>query len=118
MRIRGLAQTLCAFIAVALIATAAGASNDTDFAKQWGLTKIGAPEAWANSTGSGVRVGIVDTGVDLNHEDLAGRVAESVSCVGAAGDAAKCRGSAPEDHGHGSHVVGLIDAHIVKCRRL
>jgi hypothetical protein len=43
MRIRGLAQTLCAFMAVALIATAAGASNDADFGKQWGLTKIGAP---------------------------------------------------------------------------
>jgi subtilisin family serine protease len=110
MRIRGLAQTLCAFIAVALIATAAGASNDTDFAKQWGLTKIGAPEAWANSTGAGVRVGIVDTGVDLNHEDLAGRVAESVSCVGAAGDAAKCNGSAQDDQGHGTHVAGIIAA--------
>jgi subtilisin family serine protease len=110
MRIRGLAQTLCAFIAVALIATVAGASNDTDFAKQWGLTKIGAPEAWANSTGSGVRVGIVDTGVDLNHEDLGGRVAESVSCVGAAGDAAKCSGSAQDDQGHGTHVAGIIAA--------
>jgi subtilisin family serine protease len=110
MRIRGLAQTLCAFFAVALIATAAGASRDTDFAKQWGLTKIGAPEAWANSTGSGVRVGIVDTGVDLNHEDLAGRVVESVSCVGAAGDAAKCNGSAQDDQGHGTHVAGIIAA--------
>ena len=55
MRIRGLAQPLCALVTVALVATAAGASNDTDFAKQWGLAKIGAPEAWAHSTGSGVR---------------------------------------------------------------
>ncbi len=92
------------------MATAAGASRDTDFDKQWGLAKIGAPEAWANSTGQGVRVGIVDTGVDLNHEDLAGRVVESTSCVGAAGDPAKCSGSAQDDQGHGTHVAGIIAA--------
>jgi subtilisin family serine protease len=110
MRIRGLAPILCAFLSVALVASMAGASNDTDFAKQWSLAKIGAPEAWAHSTGQGVRVGIVDTGVDLNHEDLAGRVVESTSCVGAAGDPAKCTGSAQDDMGHGTHVAGIIAA--------
>jgi len=110
MRIRGIALTLCAFLTVGLVATTAGASNDTDFAKQWSLAKIGAPEAWAHTTGRGVRVGIVDTGVDLNHEDLAGRVVESTSCVGAAGDPAKCNGSAQDDQGHGTHVAGIIAA--------
>ena len=110
MRIRGIAPTLCALLTVGLVATTAGASNDADFAKQWSLAKIGAPEAWAHSTGQGVRVGIVDTGVDLNHEDLAGRVVESTSCVGAAGDPAKCKGSAQDDQGHGTHVAGIIAA--------
>ena len=54
MRIRGIALTLCAFLTVGLVATTAGASNDTDFAKQWSLAKIGAPEAWAHTTGRGV----------------------------------------------------------------
>ena len=107
---RGIALTLCAFLSVGLVATSAGASRDASFAKQWGLAKIGAPEAWAHSTGQGVRVGIVDTGVDLNHEDLAGRVVESISCVGAAGDPAKCNGSAQDDQGHGTHVAGIIAA--------
>jgi thermitase len=110
MRIRGIALSLCAFLTVGLVATSAGASNDKDFSKQWGLAKINAPDAWANSTGKGVRVGIVDTGIDLNHEDLAGRVIESTSCVGAAGDAAKCNGSAQDDQGHGTHVAGIIAA--------
>jgi len=110
MRIRGLLQALCAALVVTLVATAAGASNDADFAKQWGLAKIGASDAWANSTGQGVRVGIVDTGVDLTHEDLAGRVVEHTSCVGAAGDQAKCTGSAQDDHGHGTHVAGIVAA--------
>src|SRR5256714_286337 len=108
--IRGIALTLCAFISVGLVATSAGASNDADFAKQWSLAKIGAPEAWAHTTGQGVRVGIVDTGVDLTHEDLAGRVVESISCVGANGDQAKCNGSAQDDMGHGTHVAGIIAA--------
>jgi thermitase len=110
MRIRGIALTLCAFLSVGLVASSAGASNDTDFAKQWSLAKIGAAEAWSHSTGQGVRVGIVDTGVDLTHEDLAGRVVESTSCVGAAGDPAKCNGTAQDDQGHGTHVAGIIAA--------
>lgn len=110
MRIRGLALTLCALTSIGFLATTAGASNDTDFAKQWSLAKIGASEAWAHTTGAGVRVGIVDTGVDLNHEDLAGRVVENTSCVGAAGDPAKCHGSGQDDQGHGTHVAGIIAA--------
>jgi thermitase len=110
MRIRGIALTVCAFLTVGLVATTAGASNDADFAKQWSLAKIGAPAAWAHSTGQGVRVGIVDTGVDLKHEDLQGRVVESTSCVGAAGDPAKCNGSGQDDQGHGTHVAGIIAA--------
>src|SRR5581483_1082488 len=104
------ALTVCAFLTVGLMATAAGASNDADFAKQWSLVKIGAPQAWAHTTGRGVRVGIVDTGVDLNHEDLAGKVVEGTSCVGAAGDPAKCHGSPQDDQGHGTHVAGIIAA--------
>src|SRR5438132_872377 len=110
MRYRALAFAACASLLVSLIAQPAWASNDPLFAQQWGLAQIGAPTAWATTTGSGVRVGIVDTGVDLTHEDLAGKVVESTSCVGAAGDPAKCQGSAQDDQGHGTHVAGIIAA--------
>jgi subtilisin family serine protease len=89
---------------------AAHASNDPSFKNQWSLARIGAEKAWTRSTGNGIRIGIVDTGVDLKHEDLDGRIVESVSCVGSDGDAAKCRGSAQDDQGHGTHVSGIAAA--------
>jgi subtilisin family serine protease len=90
--------------------TGARASNDPSFKNQWSLARIGAEAAWTRTTGTGVRIGIVDTGVDLDHEDLAGRVVESTSCVGSGGDVAKCQGSAQDDQGHGTHVSGIAAA--------
>jgi serine protease len=91
--------------------TAARASNDPSFGNQWGLARIGAEKAWTRTTGAGVRIGIVDTGVDLKHEDLDGKVVESTSCVGSGGDVAKCQGSAQDDQGHGTHVSGIAAAY-------
>jgi subtilisin family serine protease len=88
----------------------AGASNDPSFAKQWGISTVGAPAAWAKTTGAGVRIGIVDTGVDLAHEDLAAHIVESTSCIGTDGNPLKCTGSAQDDFGHGTHVAGIAAA--------
>ncbi len=100
--------------AIALVAgsalTPAGASNDPGYSKQWSLERIGAPAAWARTTGAKVRVGIVDAGIDLTHEDLAGRVVAATSCLKTRGDAANCDGSAQDDIGHGTHVAGIIAA--------
>ena len=104
-----------AFVAVAaalfsLTALPASASQDTRFAEQWSLSRIGAPAAWASTTGAGVRIGIVDTGIDVTHEDLAGKVVAHTSCLGANGDPARCRGSAADEQGHGTHVAGIAAA--------
>ncbi len=42
----------------------------------WGLDMIRVPEVWSilGSTGSGVRVAVSDTGVDMSHPDLAGKM--------------------------------------------
>lgn len=96
---------------VALLPGPAKASDDPSFNKQWALPKIGAPTAWTTSTGSGVRIGIVDTGIDLAHEDLAGAVVANADCIGSRGDASKCRANAAQDdHGHGTHVAGIAAA--------
>ena len=88
----------------------ASASNDASYDKLWGLAQIGAPAAWTKTTGEGIRIGIVDTGVDLAHEDLAGRVAAHASCVDSGGDPAKCDGPGQDVYGHGTHVAGIAAA--------
>lgn len=61
---------------------------------------IGAPAAWdAGLTGAGVKVAVIDSGVDLAHPDLAGQVAEAVDFTGTGlGDPV----------GHGTHVASTI----------
>jgi subtilisin family serine protease len=45
--------------------------TDPDYGYQWAWPKIEAPLAWDDTTGSAtVHVGVIDTGVDLDHEDL------------------------------------------------
>lgn len=60
----------------------------------------------AANTGSGVRVAVIDTGIDFLHPDLSGRVdlAASRNCIGG------CVVGGQDDEGHGSHVSGTIAA--------
>lgn len=81
--------------------------------KQWNMTQIHALSAQSVTTGGGVRVGIIDSGVNRNHHELAGRVAASATCVGTSGAATQCQsGSQYGDDidGHGTHVAGIIAA--------
>jgi subtilisin family serine protease len=88
------------------LADPAAATNDTYFGRQWALTQIGAPQAWTKSTGAGITIGIVDTGVDMSHPDLAGKVVAAADCVGR-----PCAiGSAHDTHGHGTIVSGIAAA--------
>lgn len=108
---RPLSLIAAAALALAFLSPGAMASNDPSFGQQWALQKIGAPAAWGASTGGGVRVGIVDSGVDLTHEDLAGKVVAHTSCVGSGGNQAKCSGSGQDENGHGTHVAGIAAAY-------
>ncbi|MEO7442415.1 MAG: S8 family serine peptidase [Acidimicrobiales bacterium] len=107
-----LVAALTAALTTAVAAGPASASNDPRFNEQWNLTNVGAPAAWAaGATGVGVRIAIVDTGIDLNHEDLGGgKLVASTSCIGSDGDPARCTGSAQDDNGHGTHVAGIAAA--------
>jgi subtilisin family serine protease len=92
--------------AVVLVGTIAPAqaSNDPLYGRQWNLQQANVPVAWGASTGGGVTIGIVDTGVLMQQEDLAGKIVASADCIGG------CKGGGQDDNGHGTHVSGIAAA--------
>jgi serine protease len=91
--------------------------NDRYYNKLWGLPKIQADKAWDVTTGSqNVVVGVVDTGIDYDHPDLAANVWSNNGSIN--GCAAGTHGynaltltcDPLDDHNHGTHVSGTIGA--------
>lgn len=114
---RRCARTLAALGSVLVVsnlfaAPAATGAGDELFGQQWGLSKINAPAAWSAATGAGIRIGIVDSGIDLSHPDLAGKIVAAAACVDTNGSESQCaEGSPAQDiDGHGSHVAGIAAA--------
>ncbi|MFC5450437.1 S8 family peptidase [Paenibacillus aestuarii] len=69
----------------------------------WGVEQIGAPEVWNKSVGRSVRIGVIDTGIDYNHQDLRNSIARGVNLLN--------RSMMPyDDNGHGTHIAGTIAA--------
>lgn len=99
--------------------------NDAQFSQLYGLNNTGqtggladadidAPEGWdAGGLGSfpatgGVKVGIVDTGIDANHEDLSGKLVDCGRASTLFGTVSN--GNCADDNDHGTHVSGTIAA--------
>jgi subtilisin family serine protease len=78
------------------------APNDPGWYQQWNLSKIRADRAWSSSKGAGVVVAIVDTGVDLSHPDLKGRLVSGIDLVNG--------GTPQDDNGHGTFMAGIVAA--------
>jgi len=85
--------------------------NDPRWSNQWGALRINATNAWdVTQVTTGLRVAIVDTGVDLGHLDLANRIVYDRGFGGnTSGDAMRdVRGNSSIDHG--THVAGIAAA--------
>ena len=70
---------------------------------QWGVNRVQAPAAWAKSRGAGVKVVVIDTGLDMTHPDLAGNIKGGWNAITKTNDF-------NDDHGHGTHCGGNIAA--------
>ncbi|MCB0364608.1 MAG: S8 family serine peptidase [Bdellovibrionaceae bacterium] len=75
----------------------------------WGIEAVRAPEAWPTSNrGRGVRVMVLDTGIDRDHPNLASRFEKGRNFAGVD------MPNAPYDYfdniSHGTHVAGTIAA--------
>ena len=67
------------------------------------------PEAiWKGRTGRGVRVAIVDSGIDTEHPDLKGKVKESVEAVAEEGKIVFRPSTSGDQAGHGTACAGII----------
>lgn len=110
--------------------------NDARFNEQYGLNNNGqnggavdadidATDAWDITTGNRVAVAVIDTGVDYNHEDLANNIWNNPNEIADNGidddnngfiddvrgwDFANNDNDPMDDHGHGTHVSGIIAA--------
>jgi len=74
------------------------------FARQGGLRTLSVPRAWDLTRGRPeVVVAVLDTGIDLEHPDLRSRLVPGVSWVPGTF-------SPQDDHGHGTHVAGIVGA--------
>ncbi len=71
----------------------------------WGIARVNAAAAWGTTRGQGVKVAVIDTGIDMDHPDLKANV------VGGWNAITKTEGNTfKDDNGHGTHVSGTIAA--------
>lgn len=78
------------------------------YAAQWAGAAIGLPQAQAQASGSGVTVAVLDTGIDLAHPALAGRLLPGWDFVDGDADPSETAQPTQGGYGHGTHVAGLV----------
>jgi thermitase len=83
--------------------SAVAASKDDYSGRQWAIPKTMVPQAWEVTSGeASVVIAVLDTGIDREHEDLAGKVIAEVNFTDSL--------TTNDVYGHGTHVAGIIAA--------
>lgn len=82
-----------------------------EYLDSWGVSRIGADlAAQAGFTGAGIKVAVLDTGIDYNHPDLKDNYRGGYNFVYDNDDPFDDSMSAYVPTGHGTHVAGIIGA--------
>ncbi|WP_371626237.1 S8 family serine peptidase [Streptomyces sp. NBC_01116] len=95
------ALAVAASWSVVFVGAAQPAAADTQ-SKQWYLSAMQAEEMWKVTTGEGIKVAVIDTGVNSSTPSLRGQVLKGVDVTGAPGD------ETDDYHGHGTTMAELI----------
>lgn len=71
----------------------------------YGVRMVGAPLEWGETMGEGIKVGIIDTGIDSDHFELKNRIKDGINtCAGGSLD------NIEDENGHGTHISGIVAA--------
>lgn len=84
-------------------AAADRAKGDPYASQQWHLEAARLPEAWSLVEADGIRVAIVDTGVEADHPDLMSSLVPGWNARDGSADTS-------DDHGHGTAIAGVVAA--------
>ena len=91
------------FAEVDTIVSASATTNDPILPQEWQITKIGASTAWNTSTGAGIVVAVLDSGVQSNHPDLQANLVPGWNIY-------NNNNLTNDVNGHGTAVAGTIAA--------
>lgn len=80
--------------------------NDPQFSSQWHHVTMQTPEAWDISKGAGIKITIMDTGIDTAHTDLKDKIVLTYNATGNTTNP----DDVPDFHGHGTKVAGTAAA--------
>ena len=87
-------------------------SEEADEPGQWHRAEMDVDRAWNLSTGKGVTVAVIDTGIDIDHPAFAGRI--SAKSYNSFSDKIGLE-DVRDQFGHGTHVSGIIAANLDKA---
>lgn len=106
-------------------------SDPTSYRSQYAVDAMNLPEAHADNRGDGVIVAVIDTGVQADHPEFAGRLVAGYDFIDADSDPTDAGNGRDDDRdgtvdemvGHGTHVAGIValaapEAEIMPIRAL
>ena len=91
-------------------------SDPASYRSQYAVDALNLPEAHADNRGDGVVVAVIDTGVQADHPEFAGRLVAGYDFIDSDGDPADAGNGRDDDRdgevdemvGHGTHVAGTV----------